>query len=251
MPASSWCERATRLVETLLTPGGPTALRTWRPFSLASFRLVHGLAREAPPFRLVIDVGANIGQFSRAAIGVWPGAEIVAFEPLPGAAERLRATLRGAGHADRLEVHACALGAQDGTTEFFPPANSLSSSILAVADGVRQEPWARELEPVSVPLRRLDSVLGDRELARPSLLKLDVQGAELDVLAGAHTVLRQVDALVVETAFEPLYDGQAPFPAVHDALGRLGWALRRPLDMRREGDGRFVEADLLYRRPSG
>jgi FkbM family methyltransferase len=240
----AWGERLQRLAETTLTRGGVKALRRWRPFSLASFRLVRGLADEGLSFATVVDVGANAGQFSRACLGIWPDAHVIAFEPLPDVAGRVEVTV---GRVGRVDVHACAVGASDGTTAFFPYENSLSSSALSVADGAKDEPWARPLAPITVPLRRLDTVLAGSTLARPALLKIDVQGFELDVLRGAEATLGQVDAVLVEVAFDPLYAGQPPYPAVDDALGRLGWALVRPLDFRRES-GRIVEADLLYRR---
>jgi FkbM family methyltransferase len=238
-------ERVQRLAETLLTPGGPRALRTWRPFSLAAFRLVRSLQDDGWRFATVIDVGANAGQFTRAALGAWPGARVVAFEPLPEAADRLAAMNGAVGD---IEVHRCAVGATDGTTTFFPHRHSLSSSVLRVASGAGDLPWAEELPGLAVDLRRLDTVLAGRTLARPALLKLDVQGFELEVVNGGADTLAQVDALLVETAFVPGYEGQPTFAAVDRVLSGSGWSLARPLDVRRERDGRIVEADCLYRR---
>ena len=109
-------------------------------------------------------------------------------------------------------------------------------------------PWAAELPSETVTLHRLDTVVHGRTLARPVLLKLDVQGFELEVVTGAADTLAQVDAILVETAFVPGYAGQPAFAAVHEALSQLGWSLDRPLYFRKETDGRIVEADCLYRR---
>jgi len=241
-------ERGLRLAETAIAPGGLDAMRTWRPFSLAAFRLVTGLVEEGLRFTTVLDVGANAGQFARACLGVWPEATIVAFEPLPGLADQLTATLGPIARPGRFQAHAVAVGAADGMAAFRPHAHSLSSSALPVATDVRLEPWARELAPTTVPLRRLDTALAGRTLAPPVLLKVDVQGLELDVVAGATETLGRVDAVLVESAFEPQYEGQPPFAAVDAALAAAGWALQRPLDIRRDGRGRAVEADWLYRR---
>lgn len=243
--AVALAERLQRLGETVLTSGGLRALRTWRPFSLAAFRLVRALRDDGWDFATVIDVGANAGQFTRAALGIWPAARIIAFEPLPEAADAVAAM---AGTTGDVEVHRCALGAADTTTTFFPHRHSLSSSVLRVASGAGDLPWAEELPGRSVDLRRLDTVLAGRTLARPALLKLDVQGFELEVVNGATETLGQVDAVLVETAFVPGYEGQPTFAAVDRVLSALGWSLARPLDVRRERDGRIVEADCLYRR---
>jgi FkbM family methyltransferase len=229
-----------RLASVACAPGGLRAMVTRRPFSLSAFRLVQGLRSEGLSFRTVLDVGANIGQFTAAAQGVWPTARIVAFEPLPQAAQALK------GRAG-VEVHQVALGDHDGTTVFYPHAYSLSSSSLPVLADLGDRAWAKEDEPIEVPMRRLDSVLGGETLAGPVLLKLDVQGLELAVLAGAAETLRQVDSLVLEAAFHRSYQGQPLFADVHHTLAEAGWAGVQPLDWRIEG-GRIVEADFLYRR---
>jgi FkbM family methyltransferase len=238
-------ERLQRMAETVMAPGGLRALRTWRPFSLAAFRLVRSLEADGWRFATVIDAGANAGQFTRAALGAWPAAHVLAFEPLADAAGALEA---GAGRVGSVEVHRCALGAHDGTVDLIPHRHSLSSSVLPVAPEASGRSWAEELPVQTVPLQRLDTVVAGRELARPVLLKIDVQGLELEVIAGGGDTLAQVDAILIETAFVPGYAGQPTFAAVHEVLTGLGWALARPLDFRRETDGRIVEADWLYRR---
>ena len=236
-------DKVTRLLEVAVTPGGLGALRRWRPFSVAAFRLVHGLASEGMTFATVIDVGANVGKFSRAALGMWPDATVLAFEALPAAAVALRATPQLAG---RVEVHDVALGATDGTITFYPHEYSLSSSPLPVAAEMqRRYSWAKESPAIEVTLRRLDSVLAERILVGPVLLKLDVQGFELEVLAGAEDTLRHVTAVVIEQSFDSVYEGQPLFPESHRVLAEAGWRLVRPVDWRRE-EGRIAEVDCLY-----
>lgn len=230
-----------RFAGVAAAPGGLRAMLIRRPFSLSAHRLVEGLQRAGLHFGTVLDVGANIGQFTAAAAGTWPQARILAFEPLPQAADALR---RRAG----VEVHQVALGDRDGSTVFYPHAYSLSSSTLPVLADLRIRPWAEEEAAIDVPMCRLDTVLAGRRLRGPVLLKLDVQGLEPAVLAGAPETLQQVDAMVVEVAFEPSYEGQALFPDVHRGLDDAGWRRVQPLDWRLEG-GRIVEADFLYRRP--
>jgi FkbM family methyltransferase len=243
MTARDRLETVTRLAEMAATPGGIAALRTWRPLSIAAFRLVHGLAAEGLSFATVIDVGANVGKFSRAALGMWPAATVIAFEALPAAAEEFQAANQLAG---RVELHKVALGAHDGTIAFYPHEYSLSSSPLPVPAAIqRRYPWARETPPIEVPVRRLDAVLAGRVLAGPVLMKLDVQGYELEVLAGAPETLASVTAIVIEQAFDAVYQDQPLFGASHRALEQAGWRLVRPLDWRREGE-RVAEMDCLY-----
>ncbi|HYF46857.1 MAG TPA: FkbM family methyltransferase, partial [Acidimicrobiales bacterium] len=126
----STVDRAAKLADALTSKGGVRAALTWRPFSSSAFRLTNQLRRACGDFATVIDVGANAGQFARAAAQTFPDARIISFEPLPEIAAILWDRLRD---VDGLEVHACALGSRNGTIEFHPHRYSLSSSALPAA----------------------------------------------------------------------------------------------------------------------
>ena len=204
-----------------------------------------GIASSGVTPATVIDVGANVGQFSRASLGRWPTSRVIAFEPLPSAAEPLRRMLAAMGR--RHAVHQLALGAKTGESLFRQHRYSLSSSVLAVAERSRGHHWADEKASITVPMARLDDVLTDVPLDRPLVIKIDVQGYEMEVLAGATAVLDNADCLVVEHAFEEFYEGQAQVAEVMEYLRSSGWDFHRVVDIRREG-GVIVEADVVYLR---
>jgi FkbM family methyltransferase len=238
-------DQATKLVDVVLTPGGLAATRGGKPFSLSAFRLVSQVAHRVGVPVTVLDVGANKGQFSRAAAVLFPGARIFAFEPLETVAAEWRVNLADVPTAS---IEVCAVGSETGTVTFHPHAYSLSSSVLPLADGAGAEGGggAGELAPVEVPVRRLDDVVAPADLAGPVLCKLDVQGYELEVLRGATDTLRHVDALVVELAFEQHYAGQPLFSEVLDELTARGFRLDVPIDVRRDEAGTVVEMDGLF-----
>lgn len=243
MTALDLLDKVFRLAEIACMPGGVNALLRWRPFSVAAFRLVQGLSADEYSFATVIDVGANAGKFTRAALGAWPGVTVIAFEPL---IELANSFPKHEDVTGRVEVHNVALGATDGNIAFYPHEYSLSSSPLRVPASIQAlYPWARESQPIEVPQRRLDGLLGGRTLERPVLIKLDVQGFELEVLKGAQTVLEKVDAILIEQAFDCFYENQPLFSESNHFLEEAGWRLARPIDWRREG-GKIVEGDCLY-----
>ena len=97
-----------------------------------------------------------------------------------------------------------------------------------------------------MPIQRLDACL-TTPLARPSLLKIDVQGFELEVLKGATGLLPEIDAVSVEASDVELYEGQALLGEIERFLDEAGFRV----------DGRFneqlhqgqrVQADWLFRR---
>lgn len=137
-------------------------------------------------FRTVIDVGANRGQFALVARATWPEARIISFEPVPSAAATFSAVFEG---DSGVELHRFALGSAMEERVLTVPAADDGASFLVQLRGV----------PLTVQVRRLDAV--DLDFARPALLKLDVQGFELEVLKGASLTLPFIDAVVAECSF--------------------------------------------------
>ena len=239
-------DRGAKLVDALTSQGGVRAALTWRPFSSSAFRLTARLRDACGDFATVIDVGANAGQFARAAVETFPGARVVSFEPLPDIAADLRDHLRD---VERFEVHECALGRREGPLEFHPHRYSLSSSALPAVSGNGSagapDAGTGELPPIDVTVRRLDDVVAPG-VERPALMKLDVQGYELEVLAGATERLGEMDALLLELAFTREYVGQPLYGEVVAHLAELGWSLVEILDLRRDQDGAVAEVDGLF-----
>ncbi|KRB85622.1 hypothetical protein ASE00_02195 [Sphingomonas sp. Root710] len=132
-------------------------------------RLVTRLAERGESF---VDVGAHIGSVIAEARRHAPGAAIVAVEPIPEKADRLRAKFPYA------RVESCALAEREGTASFFVDPDRPGYSSLARGEG-----RVREIE---VPVRTLDALIGD---GRADIVKIDVEGGELGVLRGAEAVL--------------------------------------------------------------
>lgn len=195
--------------------------------------------------RTVIDAGANRGQFAVFSLARFPGATIHCFEPLAGPADRLERVASHLGRG-RVTVHRHALGAVDGSAEMRVANEDDSSSLLPLGAGQRAL-GTREVARVAVAVRRLDAVLGREDLVPPVLLKIDVQGAELEVLRGAEGVLGQVAQVLVECSYLPFYEGQPLADEVCAHLEARGYALRYALPSIVE-KGQVRQADLLFTR---
>jgi FkbM family methyltransferase len=247
--SSRLLKRAALLLDMLGMPGGLEALLRWRPRSLVSFRIASVLKRECGTFKMIIDGGANVGQFARAVTWAFPGATIHCFEPQPEIAERLRSNLRD---NPQLSVHECALGNTDGTTQFHRNYLSQSSSILPLrlAHGLFGE-RLKHVSTIQVPIRRLDSALRDITWQRPALLKLDLQGFELEALRGAEEVLERIDFILVESAFQEVYQGEPLFNDIHTFLSGKGFNLIRPVSFVQEPNGDILHTDALFGRAGG
>ncbi len=218
--------------------------RYWRPLS-------HGVAASVEhsgvPFRLehrtVLDVGASKGQFALFAESRFPEAQILSFEPLPGPASILEQVT-----GDRVHLQRVALGSTPGSARINVSARDDSSSLLPIGERqVRQFPGTELRSTAEVEVSTLDSAVS-RETARPCLLKIDVQGLELEVLKGGREVLAQVDEALIECSFVELYEGQALADQVVALMLESGLRLAGVHGTVFSPDGDAVQADFLFRR---
>lgn len=136
------------------------------------------LARQGDVF---FDVGANVGYFSIGVARRVPGVRVVAFEPQPTLARTiaLSAALNG---LDNVLVIPVMLGARDGSAQLFVPSHSVHASAVSPS---------RSARALTSPIETLAGLIDRRSLPWPTLVKIDVEGAEFEVFKGAARVLRE------------------------------------------------------------
>ncbi|TRY22767.1 FkbM family methyltransferase [Brevibacillus sp. LEMMJ03] len=173
---------------------------------------------------LVLDVGANTGQYATKLRQQGYRGRIVSFEPLSKEFAQLRQRASSDPHWDCKQV---ALGSTEGYTIINIAGNSYSSSLLPMLDRhVIGAPDSRYVGRETIAITRLDSLQPSLMQAHERVyLKLDVQGYELEVLKGAARTLPQVDILEMELSLVPLYQHQLLYPAMIDYVDRLGFDL--------------------------
>ncbi len=196
-------------------------------------------------FDLVVDVGANRGQFSLAARHFNPKARIVAFEPLASAAAAYR---RVFGRDALAVLHASAVGPSKGRAVMQLSMHEDSSSLLPIGELMpKLYPGTQASGTEDVAVAPLTEFLGLGDLAGRALLKIDVQGFELEVLKSAEPLLSDFTQIYVEASFVPLYGGQAFADEVVAFLQGRGFALAGFLNASFDPDtGLPVQADLLF-----
>lgn len=198
---------------------------------------------------VVLDVGANRGQYAiELRRGGYRG-RIISFEPLSNAFRSLQVRASG----DPLwTIHNIALSESDSTAQLNVAGNSLSSSLLEMLPAhMEAAPESRYVATERVTTRRLDGLLDELcEPGVPIFLKIDTQGAEQKVLAGAGVALERIDTLQIEMSLVPLYSGQMLLLQMIAMLEKKGYELvgLEPgfSDPR---TGRLLQADGIFHRP--
>ena len=194
----------------------------------------------------VVDIGANVGYFSKTMRAVLPEARIVAFEPIPTAFAALQTAFAGDPSVTAVEV---AVGRESGTSTFHVNRYSDSSSIRPMTDVHRAHvPFTDgEQQQITVPVEPLDHYADLIGTDVPTFVKVDVQGFEDEVLAGGHTVLSRAKLVVVEVSFAPLYDGAPAFEDILATMSDLGLRYGGNLDqLRGPADGAILQCDALF-----
>lgn len=192
----------------------------------------------------VVDIGANVGQFALISRKCFPDARIDSFEPLTEPADRYEKVFAGDANT---HLHRLALGASEGETTIHVSQADDSSSLLPI--GKTQTdlfPGTAERETRTIRVAPLDAVLSAQDIPSPALLKLDVQGFELEALRGCESLLDQFRYVYCECSFVELYEGQALAHEVIEYLSRHEFKLSGVYNMTYDKKGLAVQADFLF-----
>lgn len=195
----------------------------------------------------VVDVGANCGQYGLEIRQILPKVKIVSFEPLPDAFEVLQALCL---NLKNWEAYNVGVGLESATMPIAVSANSQSSSFLTMQDlHLQASPESSTINKLSVAVEPLDKYLGD--FGENLFIKVDTQGFEAKVLAGAPRSLSRALFVQLEVSFAQLYDGA---PAPHEIIKTMydaGFEIHTisPVFSDRIRC-RLLQADILFSRPS-
>ena len=236
---------AIRALELIRTKGAINALLTWPKFSLAAYSIVSRLKRAGVDPSTIIDVGANVGQFAVASSKLFSEAAIYPIEPDPRLIEELR---RNVGPNTAVAVHQTAVGDSVGMSTFYVNCDPQVSSLLPLgSDRIESFPDSKVVEEIKVPVKTLDSIFNGISLQEPIFVKIDVQGYEDRVIAGAEKFLKRVRWVMIEVSFSQLYDGERDFSSIVEMMESHGFYFVRPLNFHmspRTGD--IIEMDALF-----
>lgn len=184
--------------------------------------------------RVIVDVGAAEGKWSRMAASIWPEARIVAFEPRETKRAQLEAARR---ELPNFSYHICFLGEKPARVSYADRGNQTSLYTTHAKVGE------------SADMRTLDEHVEAELVPQPDLLKLDVQGYELKVLAGCERVIGGIQAVLTEASF---YNFHPAMPTADDVIAYMrerGFVVYDVMGLLRlEEDDALGQMDLMFLR---
>jgi FkbM family methyltransferase len=228
--------QAIKLVRVLTFAAGWHGLRYGVAAAVEHWRALGGLG-----VATVVDVGANKGQFALLAIEAFPGATICCFEPLEEPAARLRKML-GA----EVRLFETAIGPSERKGIIYVSRRPDASSLLPITKQSEIFPGTELKEERVIPIAPLTKYLTSEDIKSPALLKIDVQGYELEVLKGCDPLLSLFQFVYVETSFIELYQGQSLAGEVILYLVHRKFQLSGVYNQIADSSRRPVQADFLF-----
>ena len=211
--------------------------------SFASYEIMNNTKSMIGSLTTIIDVGANKGQFQKAAAYFYPHAKIFSFEPIPELYRELEKK-----NSPNIKNFNFAFGEEKTVLEFNKNKYSPSSSFLEVHQKNDNFP-STEVSKIDIEIDTLDNFFKEIEINSKSILKIDVQGFELKVLKGGiSTIKNKIDYIIIESNFEELYEDQPDFTDLNLFLNQNNFYLKSLLDFNFGKRGNYIEADFLYKK---
>lgn len=218
-------------------------------FIMLKYRVAAGvehlkLLKSLGSMKTVIDVGSNRGQFSIIARYCYPNAKIIAFEPLKEASLVYKSIFK----KDKdVTLYEFAIGEKIKNEVLHITAKDDSSSLLSLKlQKIMFPKSGNEIRQIKVRVFNLSSILKENEIQSPSLLKIDVQGYELNVLKGAGELISKFNFIYVECSFVELYENQNLITEIIDFLYHKNFMLIGIYNIIYK-QGKTIQADFLFK----
>ncbi len=204
----------------------------------------HELVLRSLNCECIVDIGANRGQFTLISRRVFPKARIYSFEPLEEPAKIFKQIF---DKDPEIYLFPYAIGKAKTTAAIHVTKDDDSSSLLPITKTQSNMfPGATEKETRQVLVSPLSQLIDPASIPSASLLKIDVQGYELDVLQGCEDVLQKFSHLYIECSFIELYEGQALAHQIIAWLEQRNFILSGIHNLYYGKNGMAIQADFLF-----
>ena len=190
---------------------------------------------------VVLDVGANIGLLAVPILASNSQCRVISFEPSPNATRWLERTIQGSAARDRWELVRCAVGEKKGKSDF-----ASGSPRMGMYDGLRRTGRATCENISEVEVTTLDDEWAKRGKPQIDVIKIDVEGAEAEVLLGASELIKaQKPPILTEWNRENVEANGHDVGWLHDFAKEQGYQLQGIPSMARVTSKEDLAAHML------
>jgi len=195
---------------------------------------------------LLLDVGANTGQYASLMRRIGFVGKIISFEPLSSAFSELKKNVDG---DEKWNCENFGLGNEDEQSIIHISGNSYSSSLLDILPAhIAFDLDSQYIADETIQVKKLDSIFKDYYQSDDVvMLKIDTQGFEKNVLEGAKISLPNISILQLEISIEPLYDKETLFVEMLNYLMEIGFELfTLENGIRDPKSGKLLQVDGIF-----
>lgn len=196
-------------------------------------------------FETIIDVGSNKGQFILLIEGLYKNKNIYSFEPIDEIFKKQKDFFQ---YKQNIYFFNFGIGSAKSTKDFYITNRKDSSSFLQVKDLKSDDYKVKENR--STIIKTLDDVFTNINLIKHILLKIDVQGYELEVLKGSKNLLKKIKYIIVETSQNKLYSNQPVKEDVIEFLNQNNFVKHRENQPTKIKNYNIIQSDILFKNKS-
>lgn len=191
----------------------------------------------------IIDIGSNKGQFILLIEKIYPNKNIYSFEPIK---EMIDKQKKFFSYKNNIIFHNIALGSSTTLKEFLITARMDSSSFLKIVSDKNKSKNYDIVENRNIQINTLDNLLINEKISHPVLIKIDVQGYELEVLRGANNLLKKTDYLLLEVSKNEMYQNQPIEKVIVEYLKNLNFDILKSNNWSKVQNTNFYQRDIIF-----
>lgn len=210
------------------------------------------LERVAPDVEVILDIGANVGNVTLTLLEMFPKATVYAFEPCSSTFQELSARVGSSPHADRARLFNLGFYSEERQAVLNLTNSNAANSLLPIVDEYRDAcPQIDEIATEDVSLVRLDDFVVAHSIDRIGLMKIDVEGAEFEVLSGGRaTLAERTDVVLCEISFVRWERSHGRYLDILRVLHEAGFAPAEVYDIAQNqvSEWRLQQMDCVFRR---
>jgi len=191
--------------------------------------------------KIIIDIGSNKGQFILLTEKLLNCKKIYSFEPIKELIEKQKKFF---SYRDNINFYNFALGQKTEKKKFFLTKRKDSSSFLKINENINNADYLIENE-INVNIHCLDNIINNQDLSDTTLVKIDVQGYELEVLKGSLRILKKIKFILIEVSENEIYKNQALSSDIINFLKQKNFSILRENKSTKIKKTNLIQKDIL------